>query len=88
MMLSTIFDNWPQWYSEKSMDESELDKEVIYTLRVELLTGKVLLYRIDSESKNYLISRLRANSDGDEQKQKLQILWFETSHNRQVIINL
>ena len=56
------------------MDESEFDKLVIYTLRVELLNAKVLLYRIDSDSKNYLMARLRANSDGDEQKQKLQTL--------------
>lgn len=69
------------------MDESEFDKLVLYTLRVELGNGKVLLYRIDSDSKNYLMARLRANSDGDEQKQKLQTLWFETSHRRQVIIN-
>jgi len=46
------------------MNESEFDKLVVYTLRVELLNGKVLLYRIDTESKNYLIARLRANSDG------------------------
>jgi hypothetical protein len=47
------------------MDESEFDKLVIYTLRVELLNGQM----------------------GDEQKQKLKTLWFETSHRRQVIIN-
>jgi hypothetical protein len=72
---------------DKTMDQSEFNKLVVYTLRVELLNGKVLLYRIDADSKNYLIARLRANSDGDEQKPKVQILWFETSHNRQVIIN-
>ena len=44
-------------------------------------------YIVDTESKEYLIARLKASSDGDEQTQKLQLLWFETTHKRQVIIN-
>ncbi len=69
------------------MEESEFDKLVAYTLRVELLNGKVLLYRIDTENKQYLIKKLRTCAEGDEENEPLRFLWFETSLNRIVIIN-
>jgi hypothetical protein len=67
--------------------ESEFDKLVAYTLRIELLNGKVLIYGINTESKKYLINRLRDNADGDFDKEPLPFLWFETSLNRKVIVN-
>lgn len=38
-------------------------------------------------SKEYLISRIRANPDGNEQNRQLEILWSETPHKKQVVIN-
>jgi hypothetical protein len=69
------------------MKESEFDERVLYTLRIELSNGKLLLYPIDTENKQYLISRLRLNSDGAYQGDRLSFLWFETTYNRQVIVN-
>jgi hypothetical protein len=69
------------------MKESEFDKLVSYTLRVELLHGKVLLYSIDTENKHYLMNKLRVNSEGEEGNDLLHFLWFETSLNRMVLIN-
>jgi hypothetical protein len=68
--------------------EPDFDKLVDYTLRVELADGKVLIYRIDTDSKNYLINKLRENSDGDKDSRDIDFLWFETSVNRIVIINV
>jgi hypothetical protein len=70
------------------LTESEFDKNVIYTLRIELLTGKVLLYPINIDNKKYLIEKLRANSDGIGEKEPIVFLWFETSPNRMVIIDI
>ena len=58
-----------------------------YTLRVELLNGKVLIYTIDTENKEYLMNKFRGYSEGDESKDSLQFLYFETSLKRQVVIN-
>jgi hypothetical protein len=69
------------------MEESDFDKLVVYTLRVELADGKILRYRIDAENKNDLIERFRERSDGDSEISRLQFLWFETSHKRRVMIN-
>jgi hypothetical protein len=69
------------------MKESEFDKHVVYTLRVELSNGKVLLYPIDIENKQYLINKLRTNSEGDDENNLLRFLWVETSLARMVIIN-
>lgn len=70
------------------MNESEFDKAVVYTLRIELLNGKVLLYSVDAENKQYLIGNLRVNSDGaNEDVTPISFLWFETTYDRQVIVN-
>ena len=69
------------------MEESAFDKLVVHTLRVELLNGQVLRYNLDVESKQYLMRRLRENSDGDDDKQLLRFIWFHTSLKRTVIIN-
>lgn len=69
--------------------ESEFDEKVVYTLRVELLNGKVIVYPVDTENKQYLIKKLRAKSDGiDDETEPLHFLWFETSLNRTVVINV
>ena len=70
------------------LNESEFDEKVVYTLRIELLNGKVILYPINTENKQYLIKRLRAKSDGIDEDEPLRFLWFETSINRMVIINI
>ncbi|OQP46832.1 hypothetical protein A4H97_04735 [Niastella yeongjuensis] len=70
------------------MNTSEFDENVVYTLRIELLDGKSLLYAIDAENKQYLINNLRLNADGSYQEDKLSFLWFETTYNRQVVINV
>jgi hypothetical protein len=69
------------------MKESEFDKRVVYTVRIELLNGKVLQYSIDTENKQYLINKLRINSDGVYEDDRLSFLWFETTYSRQVIVN-
>lgn len=67
------------------MDESEFDELVIYTLRVELLDGKILLYRIDAANKQNLMQLLScAGSD----ERPLKFLLFETYSERQVVINV
>ena len=68
--------------------ESEFDEKVVYTLRVELLNGKVILYPVNTENKQYLINKLRAKSDGIDETEPLHFLWFETSLNRTVVINI
>jgi hypothetical protein len=69
------------------MKETEFDKLVVHTLRVELLNGQVLRYNLDVESKQYLMRHLRENSDGDEDTKPLHFIWFQTSQERTVIIN-
>jgi hypothetical protein len=69
------------------MNESEFDNSVMYTLRIELSNGKALLYTIDTENKQYLLNKLRINSDGAYEGEPLPFLWFETTYNRQVIVN-
>jgi len=69
------------------MKESEFDKSVDYIVRIELLNGKVLVYSIDTENKEYLINKLGRNSDGVYEDDRLSFLWFETTYSRQVIVN-
>src|SRR5262245_30563315 len=70
------------------MNESQLDENVVYTLRIELLNGRVLLYAVDGENKEYLANNLRLNADGSyEEGSRLSFLWFETTYNRQVVVN-
>ncbi|MEP7232092.1 MAG: hypothetical protein ABI691_17650 [Ginsengibacter sp.] len=66
---------------------AQFDKLVAYTLRVEMINGKVFIYRIDTENKEYLMNKLGGRSEGDEAKDNLQFLYFETSLRRYVIIN-
>ncbi|NJK96466.1 MAG: hypothetical protein HC905_17525, partial [Bacteroidales bacterium] len=69
------------------ISEGGFDRLVDHSLRIELLNGKVLIYNIDIKAKQYLINKLRANTDGNEENIPLKFLWFETSLNRSVIIN-
>jgi hypothetical protein len=69
------------------MKETEFDKLVIYTLRIELLNGKVLLFPIDTENKQKLINRFRESAEGDITNDRLKFIWFETPSNRMVIVN-
>jgi hypothetical protein len=71
-----------------SVTENDLDELARHTLRIELLNGMVLIYRIDVEQKQTLIGRLRSNADGTEEGRPINFLWFETSLQRQVIINI
>lgn len=66
---------------------SQFDELVAYTLRIELQNGRILIYRIDAENKEYLLNKLRAKSEGSEYDDPIQFLWFETFLNRHVIIN-
>ncbi|SMO54683.1 hypothetical protein SAMN06265350_103226 [Solitalea koreensis] len=59
------------------MNESDFDKLVSYTLRVELINGKVLFYRIDTNNKIFLINNLRERSDGDDSSDK-KLAFLET----------
>jgi hypothetical protein len=68
-------------------EEARLDELLAFTLRIELQNGRVLIYRIDSENKEYLLNKLRANSEGSEDVEPIKFLWFETFLNRHVIIN-
>jgi hypothetical protein len=68
-------------------EESQFDEQIAYTLRVELQNGRILIYRIDSENKQYLLNKLRTNSEGSEDNPVIEFLWFETFLNRHVIIN-
>lgn len=70
-----------------NMEESEYEKRFVYTLRVELSNGKVLVYPIDRENKEYLFNKLNANSESDDNNSLLRFLWFETSLARMAIIN-
>lgn len=72
----------------EEINEKEFDKLVTYTLRIELKDGRVILYCIDTRNKNHLINRLRENSDADYDRKNLDFLWFETSANRMVLINI
>jgi hypothetical protein len=69
------------------MEESELENLFVFTLRVELSNGKVLVYAIDRENKDYLFNKLSTNSDGYNESNYLRFLWFETSLERNVIIS-
>ncbi len=69
------------------MKETEFDKLVIYTLRIELLNGKVLLFPIDTDNKQKLINRFRESAEGDITNDRLKFIWFETPSNRMVIVN-
>lgn len=70
------------------IEEAEFDELVAYTLRIELINGRVLIYRIDTVNKQYLLNKLRANAEGDEDNEGIKFLWFETFFNRHVIINV
>lgn len=69
------------------MKETEFDNLVIYTLRIELLNGKVLLFPIDTENKQKLINRFRESAEGDITNDRLKFICFETPSNRMVIVN-
>jgi hypothetical protein len=69
------------------ISEGGFDRLVDHTLRIELLDGKVLVYTVDIKNKQYLINKLRRNSDGNEENQPLKFIWFETCLKRSVIIN-
>lgn len=69
------------------ISEGGFDRLVDHTLRIELVNGKVLIYNVDIENKQFLINKLRQNSDGNEENQPLKFLWFETCLKRSVIIN-
>jgi hypothetical protein len=68
-------------------EASEFNELVAHTLRIELQNGRVLIYRIDDENKQYLLNKLRTNSEGSAQNRVIDFLWFETFLNRHVIIN-
>jgi hypothetical protein len=70
------------------MKESEFDKSVVYTLRIELVNGRVLLYGIDTQSKQELIETLRDHAGHEENENPLAFILFETSDKRQVLVNI
>lgn len=68
--------------------EEEFDKKVKYTLRVELIHGKVLLYNISTDTKKYLIRRLLDNADGDDNNELISFVGFAIYKERYVLINV
>ncbi len=66
---------------------AQFDQLVVYSLRIELLNGRVLFYRIDTGAREYLINKLGTNCEGSEENKDIDYLWFETSLERQVMIN-
>jgi hypothetical protein len=69
------------------MKQSEFDKKVAYTLRIELANSKVLLYPIDTKNKNQLTASLKSNSVGSKENTGLNFLFFKTSLERFVMVN-
>lgn len=69
------------------MEELKFENLYVFTLRVELSNGKVLVYPIDSKSKDHLFNKLSTNSDGYNETNYLRFLWFQTSLGRNVIIS-
>ena len=67
--------------------EEEFDKLVKHTLRIELLNGMVLIYRVGTAEKQRLIGQLRNHSEGGELYKALQFLYFQTSLQRNVMIS-
>jgi hypothetical protein len=68
--------------------ETQFNQLVIYSLRIELQNGRVLIYRINPEHRKYLINKLSAHSEGFEENSHIGYLWFETSLSRQVVVNI
>lgn len=68
--------------------QTDFDNSVIYTLRIELLNGKVILYTVDTENKQYLMKKLMSGSDGMNEMEDIRFLWFETSLKRMVILHV
>ncbi len=68
--------------------EEEFDELVRHTLRIELLSGMVLIYRVSTAEKQRLIGKLRLNSEGDDTTRPLQFLYFQTSLQRNVVIKV
>jgi len=69
--------------------ENDLDQLASHSLRIELLSSMVLIYKISIEQKQQLIARCRDNSAGyDQEMRPFKFLWFETSLKRQVVINI
>ena len=69
------------------LTQEAFDALVHYTLRIELLNGKVLLYPVDAASKHYVSNRLHNYPDSFEEIiRPFPFLWFETVKQRHVIV--
>jgi|GEM_PF-4924759 len=66
------------------ISQSDFDKNVTHTIRIELMDGDVLIYRVSIESKNAL-RRTLLNEDFNESKR--EFLWIYIPHDRLVFIN-
>ena len=70
------------------MESSDYDQVLAYTIRVELLNGKVLLFPVDGENRRRVMIILGNRSDGIFDGKALQFIWFESVRNRVVMINV
>ncbi len=70
------------------METSDYDQILAYTIRVELLNGKVLLFPVDGDNRRSVMQILGNRSDGMFDGKALQFIWFESVRNRAVMINV
>ncbi len=70
------------------MVKSKTNSFIISTIRVELLSGKILIYPVEFPTKQYVINTLGMNSNGDELIDKIKFIWFQTTFERNIIINV
>ena len=69
-------------------NEENFEALIENTLRVELLNGRVIIYRINTENKKYLMNKLSSRAYGAEEQVPLQFIWFEIDLQRTVLINI
>ncbi len=70
------------------MENSDYDQLLCYTIRVELLNGKVLLFPVDGDNRRRVMQILGDRSDGMFDGKALQFIWFESVRNRMVMIHV
>jgi hypothetical protein len=70
------------------MESSDYDQILAYTIRVELLNGKVLLFPVDGDNRRRVMQIMGDRSDGMFDGKALQFIWFESVRNRIVMIKV
>ncbi len=70
------------------MDAADYDQILAYTIRVELLNGRVLLFPVDGDNRRRVMEILADRSEGTLESKVLRFIWFESVRSRMVIINV